>query len=516
MKAKKLHFIIFFPILIVIILASFASANDRIYFKLNQTEYYFLINEEAKIPLETINDYGQDMQGIISYTTRQSVQQAGLSYSSQNSNSQNFVVPKGDNMISLDAGTLNSQGTINLDITYDYNDPNGTKIILTVPSITINFVQNEQDKKNTQNSQTSSSKTEEEQQQEQQKAQEEAQNQAQAQADEQMKQQQIQNQMQNRLQNNQMPQNTDSIKKEVQEQEKMNQEFADNLAKKQQFLDAHKSLLDRGYNLTDYRIDAESNETGNFTISYKNTDGENATMQGSMSNGTITGMKTTSTEDGKKIIEKIRNNQRYVNYNNQLKNAGFNEQPPTINTMDNITTVDFPYTNDKNETSKITAEVVNNEIKKISLEKNGSNSLWIMLAITALISIIGVLVYLKLKKQKTEETDDIKMNPDEETFDYKKEAKDLLHKSKELFKQERYKDAFEKASQAIRVYESYRLKLKKELTNQELIHYLKKSKEPHEEIEECLNHCSSVEFAKYSPNKKDFDKIMGIAEKMIR
>ena len=54
------------------------------------------------------------------------------------------------------------------------------------------------------------------------------------------------------------------------------------------------------------------------------------------------------------------------------------------------------------------------------------------------------------------------------------------------------------------------------MTNSELIEYMKEKKIPFEKIQHCLNLCGLVEFAKYKANRKDFDEIIDIAEKIIK
>ena len=91
----------------------------------------------------------------------------------------------------------------------------------------------------------------------------------------------------------------------------------------------------------------------------------------------------------------------------------------------------------------------------------------------------------------------------------------MLEEAKQLFKKGHEKDAYGKAGEAIRFYYSYKLDIKTELTNYELIKHLKKKKIKFDSTKKCLNLCGLVEFAKYKTNKKDFMDIARLCENLI-
>ena len=91
----------------------------------------------------------------------------------------------------------------------------------------------------------------------------------------------------------------------------------------------------------------------------------------------------------------------------------------------------------------------------------------------------------------------------------------MLEKSKEQFDLKEYKDAYGTAGQALRIFLSYENKLNKEITNDEIINYLRNHKKSYKEIKECFDLCSLVEFAKYEANNKDFEKIVKMVKKVI-
>ena len=75
----------------LLLLVPAVFAKD-ITFSLNQSEYYFLVGQQAVLPLEIDNRYNKQIDGMLSYTITQEVNQQGFHYSSTNTNSQPFSV----------------------------------------------------------------------------------------------------------------------------------------------------------------------------------------------------------------------------------------------------------------------------------------------------------------------------------------------------------------------------------------------------------------------------------------
>ncbi|RLE41941.1 hypothetical protein DRJ48_04560, partial [Candidatus Woesearchaeota archaeon] len=137
---------------------------------------------------------------------------------------------------------------------------------------------------------------------------------------------------------------------------------------------------------------------------------------------------------------------------------------------------------------------------------------WLLLLVPLL--ALGVLAYRKLRKPKEEITIESSAVVEKE-FDYNAEARKLLMKSKRMFERGEYKEAYALAAQALRLYLSYKHDLKKELTNYEVIEFLKKQKLPYKEAKECFDLCTLVEFAKYKPKKEDYNRIVSIVEAFL-
>ena len=63
-----------------------------------------------------------------------------------------------------------------------------------------------------------------------------------------------------------------------------------------------------------------------------------------------------------------------------------------------------------------------------------------------------------------------------ENFDFREEAEKLVERAISLYEEKQFKDAYGTAAQALRLYLSCKYGLKKEVTNSELINYLKKKR----------------------------------------
>lgn len=105
-------------------------------------------------------------------------------------------------------------------------------------------------------------------------------------------------------QNNQPDQNTSALKeqmqKQVQKQQETQQQFQKQVVTNQNFQKANQKLSDLGYNLTSMSANPSSNNTGTFTASYEKQNGDKASIQGEMNNGTMKSLQTDTAEDKQK------------------------------------------------------------------------------------------------------------------------------------------------------------------------------------------------------------------------
>ena len=512
---KRLVFILLLFMLVI----PLVSAKD-ITFSLDQSEYYFKTGEDAIINLQTENTYEEQVNGILSYTITQSINQGNFQYSSSNTKSTSFSVDKGETQVPISFGTSDTPMTLDIGLKFSYTMDESR--IVNLDNIKIHFVSDETQKNNQQNQVSSSS---------QEASQSSArQNDPFAQQEQRMQemidqmfgryQQQQPQSAEQRLQNNQLSQDSSALKQQmqqqIQEQQQMKEEFQKELAQNQEFQKEHQELLNQGYNLTNANFNPSSNNTGNFELEYQNQKGEQATLQGQMNNGEMQNLQKNTAESRQQMMEKLQENKLFQEYQQQLQDQGYSLQDMQFTQEQNQTNLQLNYMNQNNETASITAEIVNNTVQNVELqngEKEKKNYWWII-PLLLLVGLISYFAYKRIHKKPEAEQKHIEQKI-EKPFDYKKESLKLLEKSKKQFASKEYKDAYGTAGQALRLFLSYENKLNKEITNDEIIDFIKTHKRNYKEIKECFDLCSLVEFAKYEANEKDFEKIVKVVEKEI-
>jgi hypothetical protein len=487
--------------------ASLFNSKD-LTLSLDQKEYYFKTGENAVISLNADNTYGDTIDGFLSYTITQSLQQGSFQYSSSSTKSTSFSIEDGESTIPLNFGASDTPITLSVNMKFSYTKDKEREVV--IEGLKIYFVSEDSQKNNQQNKVSSSSQEAQASQQQNDPLTEQEQ-----------RMQQNQNTQQS-LQNNQMNQDSSALKeqmqKQLQEQQQMKDEFQKQLAQNEEFQQEHQSLLSQGYNPVSANLNPTSNNTGSFELNYENQNGEQASLKGQMENGDMQSMQKDTAESRQQMLDQLQQNKEFQKYQKQLQDQGFKQQNAEFSQQENKTSVQLNYINKNNETAMIKADILNNTVKNIELvnntKKNNKNYWWILLVLS-LCTLLGYFAYKKFsaKAQKNPIAED---KAAEKYFDYKAEALSMLEKAKKLFDENKYKDAYGLSGQALRLYLSYENNLKKEVTNDEIAAYLRKHNKASKEAKECFDLCSLVEFAKYQANKEDFDKIMGYATKVIK
>ena len=493
---KKILFVVAFLFLICMPLAT----AENITLSVEQTEYFFLTGEQAIVPLTMNNTYGKEIDGVMKYTLTQEVQQGGSWYSSTNSQSQSFSVPKGNQTINLNFGRSDEPLTLRVDLLFSYHE-GGEDYLVSLGGISIYFVSNQSQMNNQQNpKQSSSEKT------------------TNAEPSNNNQQQQPQTPQQ-KLQNNQMSQDSQALKDQIQQQVKEEQEqqdaFEQSLFNNSEFQQYHQDLMNQGYNISSKQLDAESNDTGSFNFSYENQNGETASLQGEMEDGELQNVQKQTAEDREEMFETLNQSKQFQEYAEKLGQEGFNQTSVSFHQNGNSTTMELKYENKENKTATITAEFLDKELQDVRLSKQDqTNPLFWILPLVIFLLFIVLYVYYRYQK-KHQNTESTSKETVVKPFDYKKEAKRLLSEAEHLYKNKKYKDAYGKAGQSLRLYLSYEHGLQKELTNEEVIRFLKTKKYPYKQIKQCFDLCSLVEFAKYTTNKNDFYRVQSTVGKII-
>ena len=531
--------------LIFIIFMGFFQAvyAQDILLSTNQTDYYFKTGENAIIPIEINNTYGKQISGILQYTISQLINQGNIQLSNYNTEKQSLSINEENNKISFDVGKSDTPSNFTVNLGFNYNE-NGNRIVPLGPII-IHFVSDESQKNTHQQNkmQNSSQPSTQSNQQDifsqQQQQMEQGLNelfgnqsdlfsQQQQQMEQKLnellgnQQNQSQNQQQ-QLQNNQLAQDSNALKqqldRQVQKQEQIKKEFEQKLFSNNEFLNRHQNLLKNGYNINASNLNAKSNDTGSFDIKYNNTTGKWATLQGNMKNGTMTNINEQSQDKQEKLLEKLKQNKSYQQFNSKLLTEGFSQNDIAFEANGNVTNVILKYEDQKQANATITANFVNDEIRQVTLEDRNSNPLNLMLLIIIAVTVVSALcIYFAIKKFKNKKSFtiiDTQLNPKLKSFDHVIESKKLIDEAIQYHDKGDYKEAFGTAGKSIRLFLSHDAGIKREITSEELIRLIPKDNYPINDIRECLKVTDLVEFAKLKATDYDFKKIISLFNKLL-
>jgi len=539
-------------LLLFIFLVSFQAVYAQdILFSTDQTEYYYKVGEEAIVPIEINSTYGKQISGILQYTITQQISQGNVQFSNSNTEAKSLVINEENQKISLDLGTSDTPSNLTLNLNFNYNENRDRTVSL--GPIIVHFVSDASKKNNQQNKIQSSSQPNAQSQQPNTQSQQQdlfSQQEQQmeqslndllgnqqdlfSQHEQQMEQslndllgnqQNPSQNQQQRLQNNQLSQDSNAlrqqIQKQVQQEEHIKKEFEKQLLSNNDFLNRHQKLLENGYNVTNSILNPMSNDTGSFDMKYKNTDGKWATLQGNMKNGTITGLKQQTQVQQEKLLGKLKQNTLFQQFHNQLVTEGFSQNDINFQDNENETNIILQYDNKKNDNATITANFENDEIKRVTLEDNSSNlsylTLLILLAVVT-VSVISIYFVIKkyLKKKKTFTINDSSPIPKLKTFEHIIESKKLISQAQQYYYDKgEYKEAFGTAGKAIKLFLSYDAGLKREITSEELIRLIQKHNYPIADIRESLKITDLVEFAKSNATEDDFKNIISLFNKLL-
>ena len=530
--------------LIFIIFMGFFQAvyAQDILLSTNQTDYYFKTGENAIIPIEINNTYGKQISGILQYTISQLINQGNIQLSNYNTEKKSLSINEENNKISLDVGKSDTTANFTVNLGFNYNE-NGNRIVPLGPII-IHFVSDESQKNTHQQNkmQSSSQPSTQSNQQDifsQQQQMEQGLNELFGNQSDLFSQQQQQmeqglnellgnqqNQSQNQqqqLQNNQLAQDSNALKqqldRQVQKQEQIKKEFEQKLFSNNEFLNRHQNLLKNGYNINASNLNAKSNDTGSFDIKYNNTTGKWATLQGNMKNGTMTNINEQSQDKQEKLLEKLKQNKSYQQFNSKLLTEGFSQNDIAFEANGNVTNVILKYEDQKQANATITANFVNDEIRQVTLEDRNSNPLNLMLLIIIAVTVVSaVCIYFAIKKFKNKKSFtiiDTQLNPKLKSFDHVIESKKLIDEAIQYHDKGHYKEAFGTAGKSIRLFLSHDAGIKREITSEELIRLIPKDNYPINDIRECLKVTDLVEFAKLKATDYDFKKIISLFNKLI-
>lgn len=417
--------------------------------------------------------------------------------SSTNTQASTFTVNDGTQTITLDFGNVSSPSTLLVNLSFSYTDNENKETSSILGPIEIHFVSDESQKNNTQDRMQSSSQQDSSASQ---NSQSNPQQSLQQRLDDMLNQPSSQTQdPQQRLQNNQLSQDSNALKQEIQEQiqneNKLQQEFEKQIISNEEFQRQHQQLIEEGYEITQGSLNPITNSTGNFEVNYENSQGQWAKLEESMENGTITDIQKQTQEQRDRLLSKLRVDPTFQEYENQLNDEGFSEQNLEFAYDEDKTSMLISYQDQDARAATIQATFVDDILTEVNLDKPKNDSIW-WIYILAIV-IAGYLLNRKFRtKKKIPEKLVIRNDSQQEnlSFDHVLESQNLLQKAKDDFKKGLHKDAYGKVSQALRLFLSHELNLNREITNEDVLLHLKNTKYPIEDIKDCFTSIKCFDF----------------------
>ena len=187
------------------------------------------------------------------------------------------------------------------------------------------------------------------------------------------------------------------------------------------------------------------------------------------------------------------------------------QSPDLTNTITNNLFDDFQFVNTKFEN---TQHVIDSLDKPLNLfEINDSVNYSILFSIPI---ILGLVIFGYLLYRKSLVRPPLEIIIESTSINYTENTLSMIQSSRSLFDEGSPKYAFEKFSQAIRYYYSQKLQINLNLTPNEIISELKKSKiSNYDAVYKWLELCGKVEFVRHKSTQKEFIKALDSFSKSI-
>ncbi len=507
-----------FPLLIFLCLLISSVYAAGITLSADQKEYYFSLGESADIPVAIASDFDRSIDGTLQFSTVEQLQTAGTVMTSSNNRMYSHSISPGNSQITINAGSSDVEKNVRVQVTYDYTDTAPVQVRL--PEIIIHFVSKPPPSSSTQSPITSSSAP--------------GSGNSQMTSSVQIVQQSMsiqqqtgqQSTVQQAIANNQMPQDAAALKAQLQQEaaqkEKNQNEFNERLAADPLVQQVNATLAADGFIRESINTNPKSSDEGTFAMSYKNPAGDKMDLQGTMTGGIVPSVLEQSAS-AVNVTAPLSANTTYQSLASELKGQGFKRNQTLMNVTLLGATVNITYLSGQGEPAYVNATIDRENVTQVSLgiSKEKTNYLFIGL-IVALLIILGLIIWWMYRRmvvqKKILSTAGPLFHPAPVELDYKKEALRLLKEAEKSFTRGEYQDAYGLAGRAVRIFLSYELGVRHELTNAELASVLAASglATQYKTVIALLERCSDVEFAKGQPDSGEFTSIIRQIMEMVK
>jgi hypothetical protein len=529
-------------LLTIAILETPVLAGD-VTLKTTQNEYTFFAGEEARVPFVVESSFPATNVGSLAYTLTRKENRGGFSFSQSSTQSQSFPISPGS---SQNAITLTSEDPADYEVSLSilYRD-DGKDFSADLPPFQVHFVPNQTSQQGQgtgqgagQNSgqggspltsissaiqsnpsgQIQSRDPFEEMDQ---------QMNAMRQENQQLLQQVMSSQSmisgqgmpsgsqnaQQALQNNQMNAQSSALQQQMTEEAEKNrkdqQELSQRLAQDPLMKKVEQDLNQAGYQQKEDLVSAQGEGSGTIRASFKDQTGKSVEVQGLLQNGSVQEL-TVRSDEPIPVPRELADDSRYINAKNALQKEGYNETGETRIFTPDETRIEQQFRDSEGKNVTISAVLRNGTVDDVTVQKDTEVPLGWYIGIILLIFLICLCVwagyrYYNRPKTYLEEgyiEDAIK------PVDFLNDTLQMIDDAESDFTAGRIKDAYSRAGQALRFFISHSLGSGVADTSDEIVLVARKSGFHVREIEDILNRCTLVEFAKDEGSSEEFGEII--------
>lgn len=457
-----------------------------------QKEFYFLTGEEAALPLTLNNSCDHDITGVLRFSTVAEKEGGNATMTLQE---KTFTLFTGTRLYLLPAGRAATPRVLRGDIIFLYPDNGGRRASL--ENIIIHFVNTTEEIRADRDLQESTDMPD--------KAAGSAgmsvSGSTAPSADPLQK-----------VQNNQPGQDIAGLQQQLQ------QEDAASLRQKKAFLalllqdpviaQINGSLVQDGFSPGGTEVFLDTDISGNFSLSYEK-QARPAVVRGSVGNGSLLSADESS-QSPVPLPVPLSENGTFRLFERELAENGFARNTTLMYYTPGVVTVNLTYTDAGNHITILKAVIVNGTITGIDRETPDQFSALLapFLSVVLVCLLFAGILYLGRRLPRSPSPEPEKPGPGENRPGYRTIAEMMLIEAGVLAKSGFRADAYARAGRALRFILSHRLGDGRELTNEETLRMLSSGGTGNDRAAEILGRCSTVAFAKGTPDPEEFAGIL--------
>lgn len=509
---------------------------DDIAMSSEQSDYYYLIGTEAKVPFTIDSGYSNTLVGTLQYSLTKHQDEGGLSISQTSTKSQSFPVAPGKSAHALTL-SAESETVYDLSLMLMYTQ-NGQDLAVVLPAISVHFVSDSKDisqQKNTVRSSTSPvTKTPaslvssdpfsamDRQMEQVRKEQEELLQNLLSQSGQQMNSrspQAMQNPQQ-ALQNNQMSTSSSSLMqqmiKESQQMREDKEKLSSVLEKDPLIMNQVSELKEAGYNQTNGRIVSTGPESGEFFIDFENADGNKVSVTGEAIENQVF---TLSAETFGEIPapNELASNTTWKEMKESLHTNAMTESTGIVTrTPTNITVTQY-YISPDGRNATLSARIANGSVEEIKMVRDEPFPIFWLAGLFLVIILIVLCAGVAWWYYSTrEENHQLNEEPFITPIDYREIVREMMEKSEISYAAGDKKEGYVLLGQALRTYISFRYGSGQAMTSEEILSgKLGLNNTEKKIIHDILQSCTIVEYVKGEPDDNEYFTILKAAKDLM-